>query len=70
MTPYTHGPAYRTTDAYAAHCAWEVDDTQWVLTDGTAYLVGYAPAIFRDGPMGQGWRTSCPEELMQRALAE
>ena len=38
------------------------------LADGAAYLVGYAPAMFRMGPMAQGWRIACPEELMQRAL--
>jgi hypothetical protein len=32
------------------------------------YLVGYAPAIFRAGPMAQGWRITCPEALMARAL--
>lgn len=70
LHPDTHGPAYRTTDAYDACAAWEADETQWILTNETAYLVGYAPAIFRDGPMAQGWRIACPEELMQRALAE
>jgi hypothetical protein len=66
----THGPAYLTTDALDACLAWETDDTQWVLSNATAYLVGYAPAIFRMGPMAQGWRIACPEELMARALAE
>ena len=27
------------------------------------YLVGYAPAIFRDAPMAYGLRTTSPEEL-------
>lgn len=67
--PDTHGPLYRTTDASHALGAWEADETQWVLTDDETYLVGYAPAIFRDGPMAQGFRLACPEELMQRAWA-
>ena len=66
--PATHGPAYLTTAALDACLAWEADDTQWVLTDGHAYQVGYAPGIFRVAPMAQGWRLTCPEELMQRAL--
>lgn len=65
-----HGPVYRTLDALGAFAAWETDDTHWILTDETAYLVGYAPAIFGMGPMAQGWRITCPEELLQRAHAE
>lgn len=68
--PDTHGPVYRTLDAYDAFCAWDVDDTQWILTDGTAYLVGYAPQVFRAGLVAQGWHITCPEALMARALAD
>jgi hypothetical protein len=62
----THGPVYRTLDASGAACAWEADDTQWILTDDVTYLVGYAPAIFRVAPMAQGYRITCPEELTAR----
>jgi hypothetical protein len=67
--PVTLGPLYRTTDAYDAFGAWQADDTQWIFDDGATYLVGYAPAIFLDAPMAQGWRIACPEELMQRVFA-
>lgn len=68
--PLTLGPVYRTTDAYDAYGAWQVDDTQWIMNDDTTYLVGYAPAIFGDAPLAQGWHITCPEELMQRVFSD
>ena len=50
--PMTLGPVYRTTDTYDALDAWEADEMQWLFTDDVTYLVGYAPAIFRDAPDG------------------
>jgi hypothetical protein len=67
--PETHGPLYRTTDTSDAAIAWEADDTQWILSDGMTYLVGYAPAIFRAGPMAQGWHMSSPEQLRPSIFA-
>ena len=61
--PLTHGPLYRTTSRIYAIAAWEADVEQWIMTDGTAYLVGYVPAIFQYAPMAQGWRLTSPEEL-------
>ena len=40
------------------------------MTNTTAYLVGYAPAIFRDAPMAQGWRITSPEALLHLCRAD
>jgi hypothetical protein len=73
--PVTHGPAYRTTDTHDALGAWHTDESQWIFTnksifaDEPTYLVGSAPAIFRDAPMGLGWRITSPEELLRHIKA-
>ena len=67
--PMTLGPVYRTTDTYDALDAWEADDMQWLFTDDVTYLVGYAPAIFRDAPMAYGFRMTSPEELRRHLVA-
>ena len=67
--PLTLGPLYRTTDATDALGAWHVDETQWLFTDGAAYLVGYAPAVCRDASMAVGWRITSPEELLRHLAA-
>lgn len=59
----THGPAYRTTDPAEALQAWGQDEAQWIFTDENVYLVGYAPQLFVDAPMAQGWHISSPEAL-------
>lgn len=63
LDPETLGPLYRTSEEHNACGAWYADETQWILTDGHTYLVGYAPAIFADAPSEQGWRMTSPEEL-------
>jgi hypothetical protein len=58
------GPVYLTDDPHQALAAWEAEQEQWILTDGTSYAVGYAPTLLDDGRQEDArWHDTSPEEL-------
>ena len=58
------GPVYLTDDPQQALAAWDQDDNQWILTDGTSYAVGYAPTLLDGGRKDDPrWRDTSPEAL-------
>ena len=58
------GPVCLTDFPQQALVAWEADERQWILTNGTAYAIGYAPTVLADGRgSADGWRETSPEAL-------
>jgi hypothetical protein len=58
------GPVFLTDVPQAALAAWEADDEQCILTDGTSYAVGYAPTLLDGGRMDDPrWQDTSPDEL-------
>jgi hypothetical protein len=65
------GPVYLTEFPWQALAAWEVDEAQWIRTDGTQFAVGYEPIVFQDGRGSMdGWEETSPEELEARLADE
>lgn len=58
------GPVYLTDFPQQALNAWDADENQWILTDGTSYAVGYAPTLLDGGRKDDPrWRDTSPDEL-------
>jgi hypothetical protein len=61
------GPVCLTDDPQQALAAWEADEHQWILTDGTTYAIGYAPTLLGDGRKEDArWRDIDPQDLEAR----
>jgi hypothetical protein len=58
------GPVCLTDDPQQALAAWQADEHQWILTDGSSYAIGYEPTLLGDGRKQDArWRDCYVDEL-------